>query len=310
MTTKYPVKQSASVTQELRNQDLPEFLDYIKVLPDAELQSLGTDLVKDFEIVENVRGAVLKRIAGVVVELRKRFRTDDGEIDWRGRTWEYRQAVIEMYRAAGIPSGSQSHLQGSLRYHVGNALRDAASPAELEAAGLKLESPRERQQVTREDEKAKRVVLEAIEARTKAISATAVDQRAKRWDDFFNALDVSADRLEDLPMPDLNVRDATSYLEKLRSVIESVEHVQERIVHKIQLETIESTGQVFKPTVTVRTPTSLGDAPTDIVDAQLPGFSGAVGGVMTQIFNDVNVTALANGITEDEDDVQGELLPD
>ena len=154
MTTKYPVKQSASVTQELRNQDLPEFLDYIKVLPDAELQSLGTDLVKDFEIVENVRGAVLKRIAGVVVELRKRFRTDDGEIDWRGRTWEYRQAVIEMYRAAGIPSGSQSHLQGSLRYHVGNALRDAASPAELEAAGLKLESPRERQQVTREDEKA------------------------------------------------------------------------------------------------------------------------------------------------------------
>jgi len=242
MTSKHPVKRAASVTQNLSTEDLPDFIERIQTMQDGELQDLGTGLVQDFEMVESVRGAVLKRIAWVVVELRKRYRNDDGEIDWAGRSWEYRQAVGEMYQKAGIPPDSQSHLQGSLRYHVGNAVRAAATPAELEAAGLKKAGPLKRQILSREEEKAKKIAREAIEA------AAAVDQRAKRWDDFFNALDVSADRLEDLPMPDLNVRDATSYLEKLRSVIESVEHVQERIVHKIQLETIESTGQVFELT--------------------------------------------------------------
>lgn len=88
------------------------------------------------------RAPLLRRAAGHLVELRGLYTTRDGDPDWRGQSWAYRQAVGEVYAEAGLEPDDP--LKVALRYHIGNALREDLTEEQLEHAGLTLKPPRER----------------------------------------------------------------------------------------------------------------------------------------------------------------------
>lgn len=86
----------------------------------------------------------LKMFCAAIVDLRQRFAvTRDGHVDpdWRGTTWEYRDSVTEAFHRSGITKENQRRLQNNARYHVGNLVRERATPEELERSGLKLDGP-------------------------------------------------------------------------------------------------------------------------------------------------------------------------
>lgn len=104
------------------------------------------------------RSMLLRDLAAALLDLREHFITESGDPDWRGRTWDYRAAVRELYSRAGVPAAEASALQAATRYHIGNALRERLSPEQLEDLGLGKPGPRER-------------VKSAHEARSAAIAA-------------------------------------------------------------------------------------------------------------------------------------------
>lgn len=120
-------------------------------MTEADVTALGTQLIQAYAAVEETKTEILRRLALVVIKLRSLHRTPDGDVDWAGRSWDYRQTVERMYEAAGIPPDSASGIQAALRYHVGNALRSLVPAKELEAVGLLPTSPRERVQTAREE---------------------------------------------------------------------------------------------------------------------------------------------------------------
>ena len=132
-----------------------------------ELLDTGAALVRRWHRIEESKTAVLRELAHVVVDIRSQFRYE-GRVDWAGRSWEYRQAITRMYAAAGIPPDSVANVQGALRYHVGNALRERVDPEELEAAGLKAASPKERVASARSEAAALISVLRADKAAEEA----------------------------------------------------------------------------------------------------------------------------------------------
>ena len=135
--------------------------------PLDKLLDTGAALVRRWHQIEESKTAVLRELANVVVDIRSQFRYEGG-IDWAGRSWEYRQAITRMYAAAGIPPDSVSNIQGALRYHVGNALRERVAAEELEAAGLLAASPRERVASARSEAAALVSVLQADKAAEEA----------------------------------------------------------------------------------------------------------------------------------------------
>lgn len=88
---------------------------------------------------------LLRRLAEYFVELRSEFRDPHGDTDWRGKTWEYRTFVGDLYDRSGVDHEVRYKLQTGLRYHVSNELRRAAPADELEDAGLIVTSARTRQ---------------------------------------------------------------------------------------------------------------------------------------------------------------------
>lgn len=96
------------------------------------------------------RAPYLRRMAELVVELREHFMNAEGEPDWRGSSYAYRQSVADLWSEAGITGDERATMNGALRYHVGAALRDRLDEAELEALNLRAESPRERSRQQRE----------------------------------------------------------------------------------------------------------------------------------------------------------------
>jgi hypothetical protein len=153
-----------------------EAADVTQALQSWSVQDLtlaGSGLVQFYARLEETKADVLKALAKVVVALRANFRTSDGDVDWSGRSWDYRQAVGEMYASAGVPPDSQSNIQASLRYHVGNLLREAVPAQDLEAAGLRTDSPKERMNAARHAVQALAETLEAGD-RTRATSGEAV----------------------------------------------------------------------------------------------------------------------------------------
>lgn len=119
-----------------------------------ELADVGTGLIDFYARLEETKTDVLKAIAKVVVILRSKFRTPDGEVDWAGRSWDYRQTVTSMYERSGVPPDSEQNIQASLRYHVGNLLREVVPAKELEAVGLRTDSPKERMNAQRVEARA------------------------------------------------------------------------------------------------------------------------------------------------------------
>lgn len=99
---------------------------------------------------ERERRAVLTRdLAEASVAIREHFLTPEGAPDWTGRTWTYRDAIRNLYGEAGYSPEERAQTQGAVRYHVGNIVRRYLSPDALEDAGLRQDTPRERQQATR-----------------------------------------------------------------------------------------------------------------------------------------------------------------
>lgn len=86
----------------------------------------------------------LKEVAVWLVELRSMFLNDEGEPDWRGQTYDYRQAVTEIYGLANIPSDERESVSAAIRYHVGNELRDRLDESEITSIGLRAVSPKGR----------------------------------------------------------------------------------------------------------------------------------------------------------------------
>ena len=114
--------------------------------PRLPLDSLSTSavaLVRQWDRSEVSRTQTLRDLAEVVMALRSRF-AHRGLPDWAGRSWEYRSHMTAIYEAAQVPHASQVAIQSSLRYHVGNLLRDTLPASDLEAVGLKTESPKDR----------------------------------------------------------------------------------------------------------------------------------------------------------------------
>ena len=126
----------------------------LKALPKSALADLkreGVDLIQWWVQIEESKTEVLRRLATVVVGIRAQFRTEDGSPDWRGKTWDYRQFIGDMYGASGVPPDSASNIQAALRYHVGNLLREVVPGEDLAAAGLKESSPRDRMLAARQE---------------------------------------------------------------------------------------------------------------------------------------------------------------
>ena len=134
-------------------------LDLRRPVSEESLIGAGAALARSWYHIEESKTEVLRDLAVIVVRLRMLHRKADGSVDWSGNSWDYRKAVARMYEGAGIPPDSVDNIQASIRYHVGNVIREMAKPADLEAAGLLSASPRERLQVARDQAAA---MLEAL----------------------------------------------------------------------------------------------------------------------------------------------------
>lgn len=94
--------------------------------------------------------AELREVAHALVEAREHFYTRDGSPDWTGRTHAYRAWNRELMGLANVPPGEIASLQASIRYHSGAALRERLDAEQLEALGLRADTPRERSVAKRE----------------------------------------------------------------------------------------------------------------------------------------------------------------
>jgi hypothetical protein len=116
-------------------------------LTPSQLENNITQLIRDYQRQKDTR--LLARMALHIVELRARHHLENGTPDWAGRSSEYRSTIADIYTRAGIDDAGRNRVQGSARYHVGNALRDYAPHHELAAAGLMTTSPKGRVQTDR-----------------------------------------------------------------------------------------------------------------------------------------------------------------
>lgn len=111
----------------------------------ADLIEEGANLLSQAYTLGQSLTETYRRLAGVIVDLRKRFpNSQETGPDWRGTTQAYREAVAKMYEASGVEPDSVSNMQAAIRYHIGNVLRERLSAEELAAAGLKAEGPLQR----------------------------------------------------------------------------------------------------------------------------------------------------------------------
>lgn len=98
-----------------------------------------------------------------IVALRKAHE-HDGLPDWGGRSTDYRTRIERLFRKAAVPPDSEDNLQGLLRYHVGNVIREAAPEEQLVALGLKVAGPRKRMREYKDHLKALATEPESPEA--------------------------------------------------------------------------------------------------------------------------------------------------
>jgi hypothetical protein len=131
----------------------------------------------------------LKQLASLLVDLRSQFERN-GMPDWNGRSFQYRAFVSNIFDGAGLSPAQRKEVVGLLRYHVGNELRERISPDELQKAGLKVESPKQRvlqaKGTYKTVETAVKRLSEAVES-LEAIPADEIDDNAREA--FLGALE-------------------------------------------------------------------------------------------------------------------------
>lgn len=116
----------------------------------GDLSSRAVEALRAYRATQDrgERSERAREVAGLLVDLREHFLTELGEPDWAGATYAYKRAVGEIYRSAGFTD--ISNISATVRYHIGNVLRERLSDDELEDAGLRLDTPRARSQAKRE----------------------------------------------------------------------------------------------------------------------------------------------------------------
>jgi hypothetical protein len=137
---------------------------------------------------EAEKTALLRRAAEIVVELRSRFANKDGQPDWRGATWEYRQAVSGAYSQSGLSLAERKQVQDAMRYHISIVLReDETRLPELAEQGLLPQTSRQR---SAEQKARERAVVG--QARSRARTPSAALGRALRLVEGVTVGDVRA----------------------------------------------------------------------------------------------------------------------
>lgn len=106
----------------------------------AAVEGYRAALVSD----EDERTVHLRDVAEAYIDAREHFYTKDGDPDWAGRSYAYRQWIRETVTLARLPQDGKQSIQAAVRYHLGNILRDRLDADTLESIGLRKESPRER----------------------------------------------------------------------------------------------------------------------------------------------------------------------
>lgn len=122
------------------------------------------------------RTALLRDLGEATVSLREHFLTSDGEPDWAGRTGAYRATITDLYGTAGYGIDDAKATQKLARYHIANTLRDRLSAEDIEAIGLRVETPRERQAELRERTAA--IVAAAVSAHAEGVPESAEERIA------------------------------------------------------------------------------------------------------------------------------------
>lgn len=115
-----------------------------------DLVAEGASLAFRYGQGEPERTALLRRLAVILVELRSRNATEDGNTDWAGRSGPYREAVARIYEQSRLDPDERATMQAALRYHVGNVLREVAPEDELAELGMMAKRPVDRVKATRE----------------------------------------------------------------------------------------------------------------------------------------------------------------
>lgn len=108
-----------------------------------KLTQAGISTVKELTKLEASRTSLLQELAMTLVLLRGKHKYN-GKPDYAGKSSEYRAVAARIYEEAGVPADSAGTIQASVRYHIGNVLREIHTEKELAEAGLQSASPRER----------------------------------------------------------------------------------------------------------------------------------------------------------------------
>ena len=114
------------------------------VTPDTtELEKAAIHDLRLLIAADTKRTQLLKKFALGLVKIRQKLN------DPAGTSQAYRDAAARIYAAATIPPDSESSLQASIRYHIGNVLREEFKPEDLKAVGLSTQTPLERARAAR-----------------------------------------------------------------------------------------------------------------------------------------------------------------
>ncbi|MDG4801736.1 hypothetical protein [Micromonospora sp. WMMD980] len=127
---------------------------------DTTRDQLAKSLVRALKALRNVRPEdkakrteLFRHVADCTFSLREFFLVD-GEPDWSGRSWAYREFLRERYTEAGYSREESQAVQPTIRYHVSVLVRQRLEPEQVRNLGLRTEDVLGRQKEQREARKA------------------------------------------------------------------------------------------------------------------------------------------------------------
>lgn len=145
---------------------------------EGTLVARGAAYAKEYAVVQGKATTLLKNLAVTQVALRVKY------ADMRGQSGAYRAVVADMYAGLGLPEERVDQMQATVRYHIGNIIRRHMTPRELEEAGLRPETPIERQ---RDERAARAIVLQAHKVTRAVEESTPLPRSRKKAADEENA---------------------------------------------------------------------------------------------------------------------------
>ncbi|MEV7425170.1 hypothetical protein [Streptomyces sp. NPDC091212] len=138
------VRRSVDAPPLLDVEELPTVqLEALRQESETALQARGAAYVREYAAIEHKSTILAKSLAMVCVAVR--IQHDD----MLGTTHEYRQSVAELYRQSGVQGDTLERLKGTVRWHIGNVLRQHLTTRQVRALGLRTSSPLERGQDAR-----------------------------------------------------------------------------------------------------------------------------------------------------------------